>query len=131
MGYNGRSCILRALCESGQRFMGTATNMIEELIRSVFTWVLLLSTFSMKVCRSKGRPFYTFCNYSYLFVFFHFSLPNTKVLPFEPTDLHEYDAAHRLGKKKVHCSAAYRDCSISLIDLTFGRYSKPSLFDAM
>lgn len=37
MGYNGRSCILRALCESGERFMGTTTTMVEELVRSVFS----------------------------------------------------------------------------------------------
>lgn len=39
MGYNGRSCILRALCESVQYFMGRSTNMVEELVRLVFTWV--------------------------------------------------------------------------------------------
>lgn len=37
MGYNGRSCILRALCESAQYFMGKATNMVEELVRLVLT----------------------------------------------------------------------------------------------
>lgn len=37
MGYNGRQCILRALCESAQHFFGRATNMVEELIRIVFT----------------------------------------------------------------------------------------------
>lgn len=37
MGYNGRECILRALCESAQYFVGKGTNMVEELIRVVFT----------------------------------------------------------------------------------------------
>lgn len=37
MGYNGRSCILRALCESSQIFHRKSTNMVEELIRTIFT----------------------------------------------------------------------------------------------
>lgn len=37
MGYSGRQCILRALCESAQYFLGRETNMVEELIRIVFT----------------------------------------------------------------------------------------------
>lgn len=37
MGYNGRSCVLRALCESSQFFRNKSTNMVEELIRTIFT----------------------------------------------------------------------------------------------
>lgn len=37
MGYNGRACVLRALCESSQFFYKKSTNMVEELIRTVFT----------------------------------------------------------------------------------------------
>lgn len=37
MGYNGRSCILRALCESSYFFRNKSTNMAEELIRIIFT----------------------------------------------------------------------------------------------
>lgn len=37
MGYNGRSCILRALCESSQFFYKKPTNMVEEMIRTIFT----------------------------------------------------------------------------------------------
>lgn len=37
MGYNGRSCVLRALCESSQFFRKKSTNMAEELIRIIFT----------------------------------------------------------------------------------------------
>lgn len=37
MGYNGRSCVLRALCESSQYFNKKPTNMVEELVRSIFT----------------------------------------------------------------------------------------------
>ncbi|XP_031636367.1 uncharacterized protein LOC116349194 [Contarinia nasturtii] len=92
MGYNGRECILRALCESAQYFFGKGTNMVEELIRIVFT------------------------------------LPDTKVLSFEHNDLHDYDRAHRMGKNNVYCSSAFRDCSISLIELALGRYAKPYNF---
>lgn len=37
MGYNGRSCISRALCESSQFFQNKPRNMVEELIRIIFT----------------------------------------------------------------------------------------------
>lgn len=37
MGYNGRACILRALCESSQFFNMKSTNMVEEMIRTIFT----------------------------------------------------------------------------------------------
>lgn len=37
MGYNGRACILRALCESSQIFHKKSTNMVEELVRTIFT----------------------------------------------------------------------------------------------
>ncbi|KAG4065114.1 hypothetical protein HA402_007511 [Bradysia odoriphaga] len=37
MGYNGRQCILRALCESTQYFNSKGSNMVEELVRTVFT----------------------------------------------------------------------------------------------
>lgn len=89
MGYNGRSCVLRALCESAQYFYKKGSNMIEELVRTVFT------------------------------------LPTTKVLPFEHNDILEYDGAHRKGKSKAFCPAAYPDCSFSLIDLALGEYSSP------
>lgn len=37
MGYNGRGCILRALCESTQYFYKKGLNMVEELVRTLFT----------------------------------------------------------------------------------------------
>lgn len=36
MGYNGRECILRALCESPKMFQRKAANMVEELVRTIF-----------------------------------------------------------------------------------------------
>lgn len=59
---------------------------------------------------------------------FNSRLPDTKVLSFEHNDLHEYDSAHRMGKSNVYCSSAFRDCSISLIELALGRYTKPYNF---
>ncbi|KAF5307135.1 hypothetical protein FQR65_LT07119 [Abscondita terminalis] len=40
MGFNGRSCILRALCETSQRFSSRKHGLIEELIRIVFNFPL-------------------------------------------------------------------------------------------
>lgn len=37
MGYNGRECVLRALCESAQYFYKKSTSMMEELIHTVFS----------------------------------------------------------------------------------------------
>lgn len=36
MGYNGRECVLRALCESAQFLYEEGTNMVEELVRIIF-----------------------------------------------------------------------------------------------
>ncbi|KAG5672413.1 hypothetical protein PVAND_002544 [Polypedilum vanderplanki] len=38
MGYNGRDCILRALCESSQFFGNKGSNLIAELIRTIFSF---------------------------------------------------------------------------------------------
>ncbi|KAJ6635899.1 hypothetical protein Bhyg_14485 [Pseudolycoriella hygida] len=37
MGYNGKHCVLRALCESTQYFYNKGSNMVEELIRTIFS----------------------------------------------------------------------------------------------
>lgn len=38
MGYNGRDCILRSLCEAPQIFGKKGRHLIAELIRTVFTF---------------------------------------------------------------------------------------------
>ncbi|XP_039446524.1 uncharacterized protein LOC120425951 isoform X2 [Culex pipiens pallens] len=38
MGYDGRNCILRALCESSQYFGRKGTNMVAEMLRSLFSF---------------------------------------------------------------------------------------------
>lgn len=38
MGYNGQDCILRALCESSQLLGRSKRSMVQELIKSVFTF---------------------------------------------------------------------------------------------
>lgn len=37
MGYQGRECILRAVCEAKKRWFSGRSNMLEEMIRSVFS----------------------------------------------------------------------------------------------
>ncbi len=37
MGYNGKHCVLRALCESTQYFYKKGSNMVEELVRTIFS----------------------------------------------------------------------------------------------
>ncbi|XP_075164471.1 uncharacterized protein LOC142237033 isoform X1 [Haematobia irritans] len=37
MGYNGRDCVLRALCESRQYFQNTKMGMIGEMLRAIFS----------------------------------------------------------------------------------------------
>jgi len=90
MGYNGRECILRALCETSQLFGKKGTTMVKELLRTVF------------------------------------SLPSTKVLPFEHPDLKIYDTAHRAGKRRdAFCADLYPDCGFSLHGIALGHYSEP------
>uniref|UniRef100_A0A182XWD9 Uncharacterized protein n=1 Tax=Anopheles stephensi TaxID=30069 RepID=A0A182XWD9_ANOST len=38
MGYTGRDCILRALCESSQYFGGKGRNMVAEMLRTLFSY---------------------------------------------------------------------------------------------
>ncbi|KXJ72233.1 hypothetical protein RP20_CCG018540 [Aedes albopictus] len=38
MGYSGRDCILRALCESSQYFGKKGSNMIAEMLRTLFSF---------------------------------------------------------------------------------------------
>ncbi|GJQ70731.1 hypothetical protein Trydic_g664 [Trypoxylus dichotomus] len=40
MGYDGRACIFRALCETSRRFMSKGDSIIEELLRIVFKFPL-------------------------------------------------------------------------------------------
>ncbi|XP_055716470.1 uncharacterized protein LOC129810177 [Phlebotomus papatasi] len=37
MGYNGKSCVLKALCQSHQYFNRQGSNMIEEILRTIFS----------------------------------------------------------------------------------------------
>ncbi|CAH1637197.1 unnamed protein product [Spodoptera littoralis] len=41
MGYNGRQCILKTLCETTQRLVPHGENMVEEMFRTLFTFWLL------------------------------------------------------------------------------------------
>ncbi|XP_073820077.1 uncharacterized protein [Musca autumnalis] len=93
MGYNGRDCILRALCESRLYFENTKMGMIGEMLRAVF------------------------------------SLPRQRVYKRETAehpDITVYDKAYRRPRStdSDDCSTQY-DCRFSLLELAFGKYSKP------
>lgn len=90
MGYDGRECVLKALCEAPKTFGKRGTHLVAELIRTVFT------------------------------------LPKSKVLPFEHKELMIYDEAYRKGKSgATDCQENYPKCGFSLIKLALGKYSKP------
>lgn len=38
MGYNGRDCILRALCESPKKFGKKGSHLVAELVRTIFSF---------------------------------------------------------------------------------------------
>lgn len=87
MGYEGRECILRALCEAPKTFGKKSSHLIAELVRTTFT------------------------------------LPKSKVLPFENPELVLYDEAHRKGKNQaIECETNYPKCGFSLIQLALGQY---------
>ncbi|XP_061400293.1 uncharacterized protein LOC133336016 [Musca vetustissima] len=93
MGYNGRDCVLRALCESRLYFQNTKMGMIGEMLRTIF------------------------------------SLPRQRVYRRETDqspDINVYDRAYRRRRStdSDDCSAQY-DCRFSLLELAFGKYSRP------
>lgn len=46
-----------------------------------------------------------------------FSLPKSKVLPFEHPELLIYDEAQRKGRNKVDCNKTYSKCGFSLLSV--------------
>ncbi|XP_012162755.1 uncharacterized protein LOC101454665 [Ceratitis capitata] len=98
MGYNGRECVLRALCESRQYFTRHKMGMIGEILRVIF------------------------------------SLPKQRLFTrelHENSDIAVYDHAYRQARS-LDCAGQF-DCSFSLLELAFGRYSKPQaeFYDGM
>uniref|UniRef100_A0A1A9VCY1 Uncharacterized protein n=1 Tax=Glossina austeni TaxID=7395 RepID=A0A1A9VCY1_GLOAU len=92
MGYNGRDCVLRALCESRQYFRQEKMSMIGEMLRTIF------------------------------------SLPKQRLLTRElneHSDIALYDHAYREAHSVTRCEEQYHQCGFSLLELAFGRYSKP------
>jgi len=53
-----------------------------------------------------------------------FSLPKSKVLPFEHPELLIYDEAHRKGRNNINCNVSYSKCGFSLVKLALGKYAK-------
>lgn len=100
MGYNGRACVLRALCESSEFFRSKSTNMAEELIRTIF----MLPTL-------KTLPF----EHADLVVY---------------GEAHHKGKGKSKNKDQIedHCANAYSDCEFSLIALALGEYAAPPDF---
>ncbi|KAL5273032.1 hypothetical protein ACFFRR_000041 [Megaselia abdita] len=96
MGYDGRDCIMRALCESKQFFTrrdkGRKGNMIQEMLKSVF---------SMPRRRLFTREI----------------RDNSEIV--------DYDRAFRSGVFEENCATIYPNCGFSLLELALGKYSQP------
>jgi hypothetical protein len=93
MGYHGRDCILRALCESPQFFESIGKrSMVEELIKTIFSFP-----------KSKVLSFE----------------PSHLVL----NEYDEAHRKGRSRRNIVDCGVKYSRCSFSLIQLALGKYS--------
>lgn len=108
MGYVGRPCIYRALCETARRFAPKQSSLVEELIRIIF------------------RSAYSFNNYTGWLNYNYFSFPLQKVLDNEPDDHRLYHWAFRRGREDRHleCSEMFSQCPFSLVDMALGYYSE-------
>lgn len=85
--------------------------------------------FLIAMCMKRTKYF---INFTYIHTHTHnnnnnkYSLPSTKVLPFEHPDLKMYDTAHRKGKKSnAACTSLYPACGFSLHGIALGKYSDP------
>lgn len=99
MGYNGRACVLRALCESSRFFRNKSTNMAEELVRVIFTLPAM-----------KTLPF----EHADLIMY---------------GEAHHKGKDKDNDQTEDHCAAAYSDCRFSLIAMALGEYGTPSNFE--
>ncbi|KAJ8934629.1 hypothetical protein NQ318_001677 [Aromia moschata] len=96
MGYDGRSCIYRALCEAPQRFSQKSNSLSEEFLRIFF--------------KITHRHFHRF--------------PLQPLSDDEPEEHGLYQRAYRTGRRRKQrsCSEMFPECPISLIDLALGNY---------
>jgi hypothetical protein len=95
MGYDGRECILRALCESPYIFGRKGSHLIAELIRTVFSFP-----------KSKVLPF---------------EAPELKIYD----NAHRVGMNRNSNSIQMDCHKIYPKCGFSLIKLALGKYSKP------
>lgn len=56
MGYNGRDCVLRTLCESRQYFQRNKMNMIGEMLRVIFRYYINIHTYILILILSLLSP---------------------------------------------------------------------------
>lgn len=112
MGYNGRDCILRTLCESRQYFQRTKMNMIGEMLRAIFRWV-----------NQRDLQFTDLLTHYHPF---HCSLPKQRIFKRELQEnenIKHYDNAYRYAHD-FDCARQY-SCQFSLLELAFGKHSTP------
>ncbi|KAH8278897.1 hypothetical protein KR018_010930 [Drosophila ironensis] len=110
MGYNGRDCVLRTLCESRKYFLSTKMNMVGEMLRIIFRYHTLNQ--SLLICINVFFPFSD-------------SLPKQRLFSRELQENHDivhYDQAYRNGH--IDDCNQY-NCHFSLLELAFGKYSSP------
>uniref|UniRef100_A0A1A9ZCJ1 Uncharacterized protein n=1 Tax=Glossina pallidipes TaxID=7398 RepID=A0A1A9ZCJ1_GLOPL len=140
MGYNGHDCVLRALCESRQYFRQEKMSMIGEMLRTIFREVTILCLINWlfqhhanRPERTK-RPCITHAKLSSTFLIlatnlaFEINLPKQRLLTREldeHSDIALYDHAYREAHSVTRCEEQYHQCGFSLLELAFGRYSKP------
>lgn len=107
MGYNGRNCILRALCEASQTLKPKGQSLLDEILRIVFRSVV-------------G---YILCYFIISIVIIWFRYPNSRRIV-DPED--DYQKATEKGIEFLNedCFQMFPGCPFSLIDLALGYYSR-------
>ncbi|CAB0039796.1 unnamed protein product [Trichogramma brassicae] len=97
MGFDGRACVLRALCEASQRLRPRGASLVEEMLRIVFALPL-----------ERLRPHEPEEHHAYA----------------EATAHGRHGGAGDGEQEQIKdCAALYPKCSFSLLDMALGRYN--------
>ncbi|KAJ8898459.1 hypothetical protein PR048_003819 [Dryococelus australis] len=98
-GLDGRSCVLRAICETAQQ-LKPRSSLFLEIFRILFTCTLCMFLRAEPPLSGLYFP----------------RLPLERVAPHEPSEHWQYDSAHRRGLANHDCQDLYPSCSVSLLD---------------
>lgn len=112
-GSHGKQCVLRTLCETGQRQEDKEPgSMVVELLRAVFTYFIFsLSLFILAlICRIIRQIFFLL-----LFDFIRCSLPATSEPVSDPRHV-DYDRAHQTME---NCQKLFPECKASIWNSKF------------